>query len=69
MNLVKGHAVEPVQSSRNVEPVKDDANGLVFLRPRPFVNPLIARWRFLERMAATGGTDFVNSSHRPQTSK
>jgi hypothetical protein len=31
---------------------KDDGDDRVFLRPRPLVNPLIARWRFLERLVA-----------------
>ncbi len=33
---------------------KDDSEDRVFLRPRPVVNPLIARWRFLKRLVATG---------------
>lgn len=51
--------------------VASDSNrdGRIFLRPRPRINPLIARWRFLERTAVDGALAQKNSAaaHRNGT--
>jgi hypothetical protein len=66
MNFVNGIEMELVQSSRKGDRAKDDTWDRVFLRPRPLVNPLIARWRFLERLAETGAPDSENGSNGQQ---
>ena len=46
----QGGYCEPRSSEKGVT-AKAKPDDRVFLRPRPFANPLIARWRFLERAA------------------
>ena len=47
---------------RDIDRPDDNGDDRVFLRPRPLVNPLIARWRFLERLAAINDPVRLNGS-------